>query len=177
MRSFLLVLVMGAMAFPSPSRYEDECLSCALDTDLLWPPNHVLADVGLHVEEHIDPAATHATTIEVYSDEDDVWPASARFSPDASESTGHLRLRSERDGRGDGRVYLIIVTVADTDAAGVTHWHVCHFTVVVPHDLSDASIASVRAQALEAEEYWAEHGEVPAEYYLVGDGPVTGSKQ
>jgi hypothetical protein len=177
MRPALLFLVMSSLAFPNPSTIEDECLSCTLEEDFLWPPNHNLVDVGLEVVEHVDPNATHVTTIAVFSDEDDIWPASARFSPDASMATCSLRLRSERDGSGDGRVYLIVVTTADTDSLGNTHWHFCVFSVVVPHDLSDASIASVRAQALAAEQYWAENGEAPPEYFLVGDGPTIGPKQ
>ena len=178
MRPALLALVLSGFAFSSPSTGEDDCLSCTLETDLLWPPNHVLVNVGLGVGEHVDPNATHTTTIAVYSDEDDIWPASARFSPDASQGDVGLRLRSERNGRGDGRVYLIIVTVEDRDSvSGISHWHTCVFTVVVPHDLSDASIASVRAQAQAAEDYWTATGDVPPAFFLVGDGPITGSKQ
>lgn len=179
MRATLLLLTLSGLAFSNPSPSGDECLTCSLETDMLWPPNHVLVDVGLEVEEHVDPNATHTTTIEVYSDEDDVWPASPRFSPDASLAGDRLRLRREREGSGDGRVYLIIVTVVDTDiASGISHEHTCMFTVMVPHDLSAASIASVQAQAQAAEDYYLENGgNAPPEYFLVGDGPLTGSKQ
>lgn len=178
MRSAVFLLSLSAMAFSSPDLIEDECLSCSLEQDLLWPPNHVLVDVGLQVDEHVDPNATHATSIEVFSDEDDVWAASAQFSPDVSMAGDRLRLRRERGGRDDGRVYLIVVSVLDTDVAtGLFHWHVCVFTVVIPHDLSDASIASVRAQAQAAEDYWAAHGSAPPAYFSVGGGPLSGSKQ
>src|SRR6185295_15632705 len=115
MRPVMLLVAMSALSFASVPGTNDECVSCSLDTDFLWPPNHNLVDVGLHVDVHTDPGATHTTTIKVYSDEDDVWPASARFSPDATEMCLGLRLRSERSGPGDGRVYLIIVRVEDTD--------------------------------------------------------------
>ena len=176
MRLTLLVLAMSALAFSSPSRIEDECVSCSLDQDLLWPPNHVLVNVGLHVDAHVDPNATHTSTVQIWSDEDDVWPASGRFSPDASLACGTLRLRSERSGRGDGRVYLILVTVTDT-VNGFSHPHYCVFTVVVPHDLSGASIASVRAQAETAETFWNANHVPPTGYFLVGNGPVIGPKQ
>src|SRR5947207_11621090 len=167
MRPALMVLAMSALAFSSPTPVEDECVTCSLDTDFLWPPNHNLVDVGLHVDVHNDPNATHTTTIQVYSDEDDVWPASARFSPDASQVCSTLRLRSERSGPGDGRVYLIIVTVEDTDTAtGLSHFHFCVFTVVVPHDMSDASISSVLAQAQAAEDFWTANGTPPPGYFL-----------
>lgn len=177
MRLAVILLAMSATALPQNQATQDECVSCSLDTDFLWPPNHKLVDVGLHVDAHADPGTTHTISIAVYSDEDDVWPASARFSPDASQACS-LRLRSERSGRGDGRVYLIVVTIRDTNiATGLYHDHFCVFTVVVPHDLSRASIASVRAQADAAEDYWSAHGSAPPGYFVVGDGPVIGSKQ
>lgn len=178
MRPAVLVLVLSSLAFSSPHQEPNECVTCSLDKDLLWPPNHVLVDVGLHVDVHADPASTHEATLSVYSDEDDVWPASAQFSPDAKRGCGLLRLRSERSGKGDGRVYLIVVSVKDTDnATGYFHWHYCVFTVVVPHDLSNRSIASVRAQAEAAEDYWTANGYAPPGYFRVGDGPVIGPKQ
>jgi len=178
MRLAVFLLAMSATALPHNEATQDECVSCSLDTDFLWPPNHNLVDVGLHVDVHVDPSSTHQTTLTVYSDEDDVWPASAQFSPDTSGNCGSLRLRSERSGKGDGRVYLIIVTVKDTDnATGNFHFHHCVFTVVVPHDLSRGSIASVLDQAEAAEEYWTAHGSAPPGYFVVGDGPIIGPKQ
>jgi hypothetical protein len=56
-------------------------------------------------------------------------PDSGNFSPDAKNiAPGTLRLRSERSGSGDGRVYLIVITA--TDASNNVS-HVC-LTVVVP---------------------------------------------
>lgn len=177
MRTALFVLAMSALALTSVPQ-TDECVTCSLDTSFLWPPNHDLVDVGLHVDIHDDPNAIHEKTVTVFSDEDDVWPASAQFSPDAKQMCDTLRLRSEREGSGDGRVYLIIVTVKDTDTlTGLFHFHTCVFTVVVPHDLSAASIASVLEQAAAAEAFFNTNGTPPANYFLVGDGPVIGPKQ
>jgi hypothetical protein len=161
MRCLALLLSMSALAFsgnpPPPPDCKCECeVVCTVETSLLWPPNHNLVDVGLEVDGN--------PSIQVYSDEDDVWPASAQFSPDAKLSYGNLRLRSERGGPSDGRVYLIV--------AGD-----CALTVVVPHDLSAASIASVLDQAEDALEYWETNGVPPPSFYLVGDGPVIGPKQ
>lgn len=178
MRLALFLLAMAATAFPDNSGTHDECVDCTLDKELLWPPNHKLVNVGLHVDVHHDPGATHETTITVYSDEDDVWPASRQFSPDAKLEDSKLRLRSERSGSGDGRVYLIVVSVLDTDnTTGDSHVHLCVFTVVVPHDQSAASIASVQAQADAAHDFFVANGTAPSGYFVVGDGPVIGPKQ
>ena len=178
MRLAAILLAMCAIALPSDEGFHDECVDCTLETSLLWPPNHKLTDVGLDLDIHTDPESIHETTITVYSDEDDVWPASGRFSPDASQTTGPLRLRAERSGRGDGRVYLIVVSVEDTEiATGISHFHRCVFTVVVPHDMSAASVASVHAQADAAHDFFTENGTAPPEFFIVGDGPVIGPKQ
>jgi len=178
MRSAALLLAMTAAAFSDNTPTHDECVDCTIGTEFLWPPNHKMVDVGLEVDVHQDPGATHETTITVYSDEDDVWPASGNFSPDSSMTTGHLRLRAERSGRGDGRVYLIVVSVKDTDnATGAFHFHECVFTVVVPHDMSAASIASVQEQADQAHDYWTDNGVPPPGFVVVGDGPIIGPKQ
>ena len=156
MRCLVLLLSMSALAFSGDPPPPEDCGVCSVEQDFLWPPNHNLVDVGLVVDG--------APSIQVYSDEDDVWPASARFSPDARLDCLDLRLRSERGGSGDGRVYLIV--------AGD-----CAITVVVPHDLSAASVASVQAQADAALEFWETNGTPPSSFFLVGDGPVIGPKQ
>ena len=80
MRLAVILLAMSAAALPHNETVQDECVTCSLDTDFLWPPNHNLVDVGLHLDIHQDPGSTHTATITVYSDEDDVWPAGGRFS-------------------------------------------------------------------------------------------------
>jgi len=115
------------------------------------------------------------TSVAVYSDEDDVDPAtSGDQSPDAKNiALGTLRLRSEREDNGNGRVYLIIVT--ETDSAGnVSH---CCLTVTVPRSQSAANIASVNAQAAAALSFCQSNGTPPPGFFLVGDGPIVGSKQ
>ena len=63
------------------------------------------------------------------SDEDDASSGSGNASPDAADiGTGTLRLRAERGGTGDGRVYLI---VAKTDDGSGNTAHDC-CTVTVP---------------------------------------------
>jgi hypothetical protein len=149
---------------------------CSLAITRLWPPNHNLVNVGLRiaVKDNCDPNPT--VSVAVYADEDDEEATGdGRHSPDAKDiAAGTLRLRSERKGDADGRVYLIVVTAKD--ATGNVSVDCC--TVVVPHSMSAAAIASVLAQAAAAEAYCeANGGAAPPGFVVVGDGPILGPKQ
>ena len=143
---------------------------------MLWPANHNLTNVrlGASVSEACD--SNPAIEVKVFGNEDDETPTGdGNFSPDASAiALNSLRLRSERKGDGDGRVYLVVVRATDASGnAGID----C-MTVVVPHDQSKSSIASVNAQAAAAKAFClANNGTAPAGYFVVGDGPITGNKQ
>ena len=134
--------------------------------------------VPFHYQRHIiyvDNVPVRLRQVLVFGDEDDEMPTGdGNHSPDAKNiGIGTLRLRSERRGDADGRVYLIVVRV--TDAAGnVTN--VCT-TVVVTHDQSSASIASVNAQAAAAKAFFMANGVPPPGYFVIGDGPIIGPKQ
>jgi hypothetical protein len=148
-------------------------LSCSVTNGSLWPPNHNLVNVGFSAtaSDVCDPAP--ALSVKVYSDEEDEEETGdGNHSPDAKFSSGALRLRAERKGDADGRVYLIVVTA--TDASGNTAHHCC--TVVVPHSQSAAAIASVNAQAAAAKASCTANGS-PLTPYVVGDGPTIGPKQ
>jgi hypothetical protein len=118
---------------------------------------------------------SHSVTVTVYSDEPDLdVPGSGNFSPDAKDiGLGSLRLRSERSGNADGRVYLIVVKA--TDASGKIGY--CVKTVTVPHDQSNSSKNSVIAQANAAKAYFMANHVKPPNYVQVGIGPVVGPKQ
>jgi hypothetical protein len=111
----------------------------------LWPPNSKFVDIGLTL------GSADSATFVVYSDE----PAGR--TPDA---TGMLFLRAEREGTGNGRVYLIAVTSADT-SGNVTH--TC-LTAVVPKSQSASDIASVNAEAAAA---LTQCPSAPAGYFVI----------
>ena len=156
------------------------CPACVLTSSVtqssLWPPNHNLINVGLAASSTgICPANRQVT---VYSDEDDVTPGtSGDQSPDAKNiALGTLRLRSERkdSGNGDGRVYLIVVRTSDGTGNGAFS---CK-TVTVPTGQSAAEKNSVAAQAAAAQTFCTNNAAAaPAGFFVVGDGPVIGSKQ
>jgi hypothetical protein len=141
----------------------------------LWPPNHNLVNVGLTASSGDNCTASPAVHVAVFGDEDDETPTGdGTFSPDAKDiAPGTLRLRSERKGDADGRVYLIISSA--TDGSG-NSGHSCA-TVVVPHSQSPADEASVAAQAAAAKAFCDANGTAPAGYFVVGDGPTIGPKQ
>jgi len=149
-------------------------VTCDVATTTLWPPNHDLINVGLSASA-TDNCPGTVISVAVFGDEDDETPTGdGTFSPDAKDiGVGTLRLRSERKGDGDGRVYLIIVTA--TDASGNVSR--CCRTVTVTHDQSKASVASVAAQAAAAKAFCEENGTAPPGYFVIGDGPIIGPKQ
>jgi len=130
-------------------------VQCSVTTPVLWPPNNQLVNVGLSVQVS-DPNAT--VTVQVYAN-DDALPSDA-----ADLAPGRLRLRSQRQGSGSGRVYLIVVTA--TDAAGNVAVSEC--TVVAPHDHSAHSQAAVEQQAADAEAYFQAFHTAPPGYRLLG---------
>ncbi len=141
----------------------------------LWPPNHQLENVGLAVAASDNGGGAPAIGIAVFSNEGDLAPDSGNFSPDAKNiAAGTLRLRSERMGSGDGRVYLIVVSATDA-SSNVSH--ACA-TVSVPQSQSAASKNAIAAQAAAAAQYCqANGGAAPAGFVAVGGGPTVGPKQ
>ncbi|HXI90883.1 MAG TPA: carboxypeptidase regulatory-like domain-containing protein [Blastocatellia bacterium] len=149
-------------------------VTCNVSTTTLWPPLHDLVNVGLSASA-TDNCPGTTISVAVFGDEnDEEATGDGTFSPDAKDiALGTLRLRSERKGNGDGRVYLIIVTA--TDAAGNVSR--CCRTVTVTLDQSKPSVASVAAQAAAARAYCEQNGTAPPGYFVIGDGPVIGPKQ
>lgn len=137
--------------------------------------NHDLTNVGLTatITDGACPAPAVAV-VQVFGDEDD-QAQSTHFSPDAKDiALVTLRLRQERVGSSDGRVYLIVVSA--TDQGGGTGFGTA--TVTVPKSQSAANIASVNAQAAAAKAFAdANGGTPPAGYVVIGDGPIVGPKQ
>jgi len=142
-------------------------ITASVATNLLWPVNHDLVNVGFTFNATDNGGGAITTQLDVFSDEDDVTSANGDQSPDAKDiAAGTLRLRAERDATSDGRVYLIRVRA--TDASSNTSQSCV--TVVVPKSLSASDLASVNAQAAAARA-------ACTATFVVGDGPVVGPKQ
>jgi hypothetical protein len=140
----------------------------------LWPPYHELLDVGLQlfvadICDHNPGIVISVTQDEPVEDQ----TGDGHFAPDAKlvagtqGNTTAIRLRAERKGDGDGRVYLIIVAV--TDASGNVTKKCC--AVTVPKSQSKRDRDDVAAQAAAAVA-----AGVPLAYDSTA-GPEIGPKQ
>lgn len=151
-------------------------LSCSVAIPLLQQTNHNMVNVGLASRARDLCEGELPVTISVFGDEDDeMQSGDGHHSPDAKDiAIESLRLRAERRGNGDGRVYLILAEA--TDSSGNRGINCC--TVVVPHSHAKKALASAQAQAAAAQAFClANEGMPPAGYFVVGDGPLIGPKQ
>lgn len=124
-------------------------VTCAVETAALWPADGSIVDVGLSLTPSMgaDIVSVSVTQDERVFDPRARDPGSdAVLLRDAQGAVTGLRLRAERVQSGDGRVYLVLVTVRD--AQGRTATGAC--SVVVPSDGSTLARAAAAAQAAEA---------------------------
>ena len=155
--------------------------SVALPGGVLQQNNHTMTNVGLAVAKSDICTTSPTVTVQVFGNEDDQTPTDSQgtvFSPDASNiAPGTLRLRAERSDSGSGRVYLIVVKAMD----GAGNFSLSTSTVVVPKSTSAASINAVNSLAAAARAFALnpanKNSPQPPGYFVIGDGPVIGSKQ
>jgi hypothetical protein len=96
-------------------------------TTTLWPPNNKMVPITVEGVTDADGDEVSITITSIMQDEKTGKEADA-----SGVGTDTASVRSERDGKGDGRVYHIFFT-ADDGNGGVTAGEV---TVTVPHDQS-----------------------------------------
>jgi hypothetical protein len=107
-------------------------INVTVDPDMMWPPNHKYVDVETTVTVHdvVDPSPT-VTLVSVTSNEPENGKGDGNTTNDieiVNDTT--FRLRAERSGRGDGRIYTI--TYRATDASGNSAE--ASVTITVPHN-------------------------------------------
>jgi len=106
--------------------------SIVADPDMLWPPNHKMAEVRVIVDaSDICDEAPVSRIIEVTCNELVNGHGDGNTEPDWN-ITGDLtvNLRAERSGGGDGRIYTIHLETADLSGNIVAST----IDVIVPHD-------------------------------------------
>jgi Zn-dependent metalloprotease len=120
-------------------------ITVELSRDYLWPPNHKMADISATVEvtDICDPNPTFVL-VSITSDEPINGLGDGDTAPDWDQADFgtddvDFRLRSERAGPRDGRVYTILYRASD--AAGNTAD--ASATVNVAHDQSGLAKASL----------------------------------
>ena len=97
----------------------------------LWPPNHKLKDVVISYDKTDNCPGVITCVLTVTSDEAVNGWGDGNTSPDWIVIDDHnVKLRAERSGRGDGRVYTVTTTC--TDQAGNSSQS--STTVTVAHD-------------------------------------------
>jgi hypothetical protein len=125
------------------------------DSDELWPPNHKTFsyEVDDLVESVSDDCSELSEDDVVFalgtSDEDDEGTGDGNFPNDIvfRDHCTEAKLRAERSGRGNGRVYELALRVADE--AGNEAEEI--FTVEVPHDRAHDAVDSGDEHEVECE--------------------------
>ena len=103
-----------------------DCSAAAADPAELWPPNHQLAAVSVVGVTDPNGEPVTITITGVRQDE----PVGGTCPDATGVGTSAARLRVERLGSGDGRVYLVSFTAANGRGGRCTGT----VTVCVPHD-------------------------------------------
>jgi hypothetical protein len=102
----------------------------------LWPPNHKMIDIHVSVQtSDICDLVPEIRLVSITSNEAPNGNGDGNTKPDFDSADfgtddRHFRLRAERKGNGDGRVYTIEY-VAEDDSGNTT---TAYTTVFVPHD-------------------------------------------
>jgi hypothetical protein len=116
---------------------------------LLWPPNHELVDVSSAFAITSQDASPITYSIRVFSDEQEAPPqdpGTGRHAPDFKDEHDGGRgvlVRSERQGGGDGRIYVAEITAVNAHGSTTGTCAIA----VVPRDESLASLAAVLDEA------------------------------
>jgi hypothetical protein len=109
----------------APPNTPPDVSNAQASTTNLWPPNHKMVPITVEGVTDADGDEVTITITGIMQDEKTGKEADA-----SGVGTDTASVRSERDGKGDGRVYHIFFT-ADDGNGGVTAGEV---TVSVPHD-------------------------------------------
>jgi hypothetical protein len=104
----------------------------SVSPDVLWPPNHQMVDIELHVsvEDDRDPNPTWWID-SVTSNEPVNGLGDGDVEPDWLFDGQSLQLRAERSGTGTARIYTITIMAADSSGNTATET----VEVTVPHDM------------------------------------------
>lgn len=117
-----------------PQNRPPQCSSAHADVGTLWPPNKNFVDVNVVDVTDPDGDPVVVEVVSVRQDEPAQGPGSGSLFPDAAiqaSAPPAVRLRAERNGAGDGRVYHVAFRASDPAGAFCDG----EISVCVPHDL------------------------------------------
>ncbi len=122
----------------TPVNNDPVCSAATTSVVKLWPPNHKLKNVTISGITDEDGDSVTVTIISIFQDEPVKVKGSGDTSPDGfGVGTSVAKVRAERTGTQDGRVYFIGFTADDGNGGS------CSGLVqlpVVPHDQSPKKI-------------------------------------
>lgn len=108
-----------------------DCSEAFATPDRLWPPDHGMVEIGVEGVTDPDGDPITLTVLAVFQDEATNGLGDGDTCPDvAGLGTSRVRVRAERSGQGDGRVYHLLFRAED-GRGGACESEV---TVCVPHD-------------------------------------------
>jgi hypothetical protein len=106
---------------------------------ILWPPNHKFRDITIQANAADNSGGTITLEAYVSSSEEPDTDGDGNTIPDYTDpqidqNTGEitLQLRAERSGKGDGRIYTVVITATDESANSST----ASVNIVAPHNKS-----------------------------------------
>jgi VCBS repeat-containing protein len=106
-----------------------ECGVATPNTPFLWPPNHKMVSIGFAMPtSDVDGDTVTLSITSIFQDEPTNGLGDGDTSPDATLSPAQVR--AERQGTGDGRVYVVTVLASDGNDGSCTGT----FAIGVPHD-------------------------------------------
>ena len=147
--------------------------NASVSRSVLTPPNHKMVDV--YVGYTVTDNCSASATISITSDEPESGLSNGDVGPDIIKiNEHHVKLRAERDGKGDGRVYTITITATDGSGNVSTTTQ----TVVVAHNIgSPHSGASVKVGSTVnfSGTFWDVAGNRHTAKWLIDDRSVSGT--
>ena len=130
-------IVSLILTIPTVENKPPDCSKAKANKDILWPPNHKLENISIQgiTDPENDPFTITVTSIT--QDEPTNGLGDGDTSPDGfGVNTSNPQVRSERSGKGNGRVYQINFKAVDSKGGECNGF----VKVGVPHDKKDTPI-------------------------------------
>lgn len=113
------------------SNHAPDCTNVMPSQDVLEKPNHKMRSISLSGATDADEDSISYIIVSIFQDEAVRGKGSGNTGPDgAGVGTDTAQVRAERNGKGDGRVYVISYTASDGNGGDCNG----SVSVGVPHD-------------------------------------------